>query len=295
VTAPDATIYYLLLQIGEHVYGTLCVTFETAPTPEKERLLKTCASQAAMALNRIDLNERARKSDQFEEADRLKTAILRAVSHDLRTPLTIIKSSANNLHTLGERLSPVEQEELVETIEQETDQLNRLVGNLLEMSRLHAGAMTLNRELNSLEEVAGDVAAQSFLRTKEQRIHLALPDDLPLLSFDYGLIAQALTNLVDNALRYEPSDRQIELRATVTESEVRLMVINHGETIRADERAWIMEPFYHGRNGQTGLGLAIAKGIVEVHHGRLWLEDTPGGGATFIIALPLKEETADVA
>ncbi len=110
ITSPDSTVYYLLLQTDEQVYGTLCVTFAPAPTPEKERLLKTCASQAAMALNRIDLNERARKSDQFEEADRLKTAILRAVSHDLRTPLTIIKSSANNLHKLGERLSPAEQE-----------------------------------------------------------------------------------------------------------------------------------------------------------------------------------------
>lgn len=293
--SPDATIHYLLLQIDDRTFGTLCLAFDTLLTPEKERLLNTCASQAAMALHRIDLTERARKSEQFEEADRLKTAILRAVSHDLRTPITVIKSSANNLHTLGERLSPSQRAELSETIEQETDQLNRLVGNLLEMSRLDAGAVTLSIDPNSLEEVAGDVAAQVYQRFKQERLHLNFPDDMPLVSFDYGLIAQALTNLIENALRYEPPEKQIELHGCVSEGEARLLVINHGESISADEREQIMEPFYHGKNGQIGLGLAIAKGIVEAHHGRLWLEDTPGGGATFIIALPLNEETTDVA
>jgi two-component system sensor histidine kinase KdpD len=242
-----------------------------------------------MALNRIDLTERARKSAQFEEADRLKTAILRAVSHDLRTPITIIKSSASNLHTLGERLSPTQQAELTETIEQETDRLDRLVGNLLDMSRLHAGAMSLNSEPNSIEEVAGDVAAQVYQRVKQERIRLNFPDNLPLVNFDYGLIAQALNNLVENALRYEPSDKQIELQGCMSEGELRLLVINHGETIQADERERIMEPFYHGKTGQVGLGLAIAKGIVEAHRGKLWVEDTPGGGATFIVALPIEE------
>jgi two-component system sensor histidine kinase KdpD len=287
--SPDATVHYLLLQTDSSVYGTLCAAFDTAPTQEKLRLLSTCASQAAMALNRIDLTERARKSAQFEEADRLKTAILRAVSHDLRTPITIIKSSASNLHTLGERLSPTQQAELTETIEQETDRLDRLVGNLLDMSRLHAGAMSLNSEPNSIEEVAGDVAAQVYQRVKQERIRLNFPDNLPLVNFDYGLIAQALNNLVENALRYEPSDKQIELQGCMSEGELRLLVINHGETIQADERERIMEPFYHGKTGQVGLGLAIAKGIVEAHRGKLWVEDTPGGGATFIVALPIEE------
>ena len=291
----DSTIHYLLLQTDSNFYGTLCAAFDTPPTQEKVRLLNTCASQAAMALNRIDLTERARKSEQFEEADRLKTAILRAVSHDLRTPLTIIKSSASNMHTLGERLSPSQRAELSETIEHETDRLDRLVGNLLDMSRLHAGAMTLNCQPNSLEEVAGDVAAQVFKRLKRERIRLNFPDDLPLVSFDYGLLTQSLTNLVENALRYEPPDQQIELSGFIAGDAARLMVSNHGDSIAAEERKRIMEPFYRGENGQTGLGLAIAKGIVEAHQGRLWVEDTPHGGATFFIALPLKKEaTPDV-
>jgi two-component system sensor histidine kinase KdpD len=130
---------------------------------------------------------------------------------------------------------------------------------------------------------------------KQERIHLNFPDTLTLVSFDYGLILQALTNIVENALRYERPEERIELRGCTTEIEARLLVINHGEMIPADERERIMEPFYHGKNGQIGLGLAIAKGIVEAHHGRLRVEDTPGGGATFIIALPLDKETTNVA
>ncbi len=153
-----------------------------------------------MALQRIELAERARASQRYEEADRLKTAILRAVSHDLRTPITIIKTSANNLRMLGERLPVSEQHELAETIETEADHLDKLVGNLLDLSRLQAGALTLNKELNSLEEVAGDVAARIWQTTGQERIQMRLPEDLPLVEFDYGLMLQALTNLVENAL-----------------------------------------------------------------------------------------------
>lgn len=292
-TVPSATVHCLLLQAGAQVYGMLCATFEYSPTQETLRLLNACTSQAAMALQRIDLTERANKSEKFEEADRLKTAILRAVSHDLRTPITIIKSSAGNLHRLGEQLSPTERAELSETIEHEADHLDRLVGNLLDMSRLQAGSMTLRQELNSLEEVAGDIAAQIFERAKQERIRLDFPDDLPLANFDYGLIAQAVTNIVENSLRYEPPDKQVELRGAAVEDEVRLLVVNHGETIPPDEHELIMEPFYHGKDGRTGLGLAISKGIVEAHHGSLLVEETPGGGATFIIALKAEDKAND--
>lgn len=290
----NAPVHYLLLQSDNRIYGTLCVVFDTPPNQETIRLLTTCVSQAAMALHRIELDEQARKSQEFEEADRLKTAILRSVSHDLRTPITIIKTSASNLRTLGDRLSPDERAELSEAIDHEADQLDQLVGNLLDMSRLQAGSLTLNCEPNSLEEVAGEIAARVFHRTKQQRVRLSFPDDLPLVPFDYVLLLQALTNLVENALRYEPDDRQIEIFAHMEQDEVHLSVINHGETISVEERTQIMEPFYHGKKGNTGLGLAIAKGIIEAHHGRLWVTDTPGSGATFTIALKLEERDDNV-
>ena len=285
----DETTHLMILEAGDQVYGTLCVGFNAALTEQQLHLLRTCAAQAAMALQRIDLAERARASQQYEEADRLKTAILRAVSHDLRTPITIIKTSANNLRTLGERLPPAEQQELAETVEAEADHLNTLVGNLLDLSRLQAGALTLNKELNSLEEVVGDVAARIWQRTGHERIQMRLPEDLPLAEFDYGLLLQALTNLVENALRYEPADSQIVIQGCSSETEVLLKVINHGEKVAPEDRQHLMEPFYHGKDGHIGLGLPIAKGIVEAHHGTLRLEDTPGSGATFTLALPRDE------
>jgi two-component system sensor histidine kinase KdpD len=237
------------------------------------------------------LLELERKSRRFEEADRLKTALLHAVSHDLRTPITIIKTSASNLRQLGQKLAPHEQVELAETIETEADQLDRLVGNLLDMSRLKAGALTLSVGLNSLEEIAGDVAARAWQLTKQERLRIQFPDDMPLVEFDYGLILQAVTNLVDNALRYEPPASQVELRGAAQPGLAFFKIINHGETIDAETKAHMMEPFFRGKDGKIGLGLPIAKGIIEAHRGELRVEDTPGSGATFVIALPIQEVT----
>ncbi|MFN8531895.1 MAG: DUF4118 domain-containing protein, partial [Anaerolineae bacterium] len=269
-----AAAYYLLLQVGDRIYGTARILFDNLLTVSENQLMNACISLAAMALQRIELTEQAIKSQRFEEADKLKTAILHAVSHDLRTPITIIKSSASNLRQFHEQLEPQEEAEIAETIERETDQLDQLVGNLLDMSRLQAGALSLNRRPNDVEEVVGDVAAQVWQRTKQERIKIEFPDDFPLVSFDYGLLRQAITNLVDNSLRYEPSNRQIEIRGEVTQVEMLLKVINHGRSITARERPHIMEPFYRGREGHIGLGLPIAKGIVEAHQGQLRVEDT---------------------
>ncbi len=280
------TISCVLLAVEDSVYGTLKVAFDSPPSAEQSRLLAACSTQAAMALQRIELTEQARRSIGFEEADRLKTALLHAVSHDLRTPITIIKTSASNLHTLRHRLSEEERLEMIETIESEADELNRMVGNLLDLSRLQAGVLVINRDWNALSDIAGDVAARAWERYRAERIRLVFPADLPLVRFDYGLMLQALGNVVENALRYEPDSSQIEIRGDPLPSEVRLLVVNHGPTIPPAERERIMEPFYHEENGHVGLGLAISKGIVEAHRGRIWVEGTPGGGATFVLALP---------
>jgi two-component system, OmpR family, sensor histidine kinase KdpD len=231
--------------------------------------------------------QQAQRSHTLEEADKLKTALLHAVSHDLRTPLTIIKTSASSLRAHYQRLTVEEQLEMVETIESEADRLNQLVGNLLDMSRLKAGAMILNKEWNSLAEIAGDVAARAWQRHQTEQVRLCFSDDLPLVLCDYGLVLQALANVVDNVLRYEAADSQVEIRGVSHKGEVRLAIINHGPDIPDGEKEQIMEPFYHGPDGHIGLGLAISQGIIELHGGRLWVEDTPGGGATFVLALPL--------
>ncbi|WP_374687344.1 DUF4118 domain-containing protein [Promineifilum sp.] len=282
---------FVLLEAGETIHGTLRAVFPHPLPASQFRLLSACAGQAALALQRVELTAQAQRSRALAEADQLKTALLHAVSHDLRTPITIIKTSAANLDALDDRLPPAERRELARTVEAQADLLDRLVGNLLDMSRLQAGAMVLHRELNALEEVAGDVAAEAFRRYGAERIALDFPDDLPLTPFDYGLMRQALSNVVDNALRYEPAGRRVIIRGRVAGDSARLEVINHGPTIPADEKSRIMEPFYQSRDGRSvvggvGLGLAIARGIVEVHRGAVWVEDTPGGGATFVITLP---------
>jgi two-component system sensor histidine kinase KdpD len=291
IASPDETVSYLVLQADNQIYGTLCAAFNHQPVPRQLRLVNACAAQAAMALHRIQLAERARKSETFEEADRLKTALLRAVSHDLRTPITIIKTSANNLLNLHQQLPEPEREEMLKAIESEADHLNKMVGNLLDMSRLQAGALQLNSSLNALEEAAGDVAARAWQLTQTERVKLIFPDDMPLVPFDYGLILQALSNLVDNSLRYEPDGSQIEIRGSVYPDEVRVAIVNHGANILPEEKEHLMEPFYHGKDGHVGLGLPIAKGIIEAHRGTLWVEDTPGGGATFVFSLPLATES----
>ncbi len=293
---PDAnqTTVYLLISINEQVYGTLRVGFEAAPGESQQRFLMACVVQAAMALQRIDLAEDVQRSRAIEEADKLKTTLLHAVSHDLRTPITIIKTAASNLRALPEQLSLAEKQEMTRVIEQEADNLNRLVGNLLDMSRLQAGALALHEDWTSVSEIAGDVAALAWQRHQSPRIRLNFPDDMPLVRCDYGLMLQALGNIADNVLRYEPADSQAEIRGVFDEQEVRLVIINHGPTIPPTEKKSIMEPFNRGGDGHVGLGLAISKGIVEAHHGRIWVEDTPGGGATFVIALPRSPMTDEI-
>ncbi|MCL4263740.1 MAG: DUF4118 domain-containing protein [Anaerolineae bacterium] len=282
----NQTTMYLLISLNELVYGSLRVTFAVPPTESQRHFLMACAVQAAMALHRIELAENVQRTQAIEEADRLKTTLLHAVSHDLRTPITIIKTAASNIQSLRSQLSLAEKEEMTQVIMQEADHLDRLVGNLLDMSRLQAGALALHEDWTAVSEIAGDVAALAYQRHQTTRIHLDFPDDLPLVRCDYGLMLQALGNITNNVLRYEPADSQVVIRGSFDEQEVWLTVVNHGPTIPPEEKEQIMEPFYHGPDGHVGLGLAISKGIVEAHHGRIWVEDTPGGGATFVIALP---------
>lgn len=278
------------------MYGILRVSFLVPPTEAQRRFLMACVVQAAMALQRIDMAEDIRRSEAVAEADRLKTTLLQAVSHDLRTPITIIKTAANTLHILGDDMPPAEKQEITKVIEQEADTLDHLVGNLLDMSRLQAGALTLLQDWTNLSEIAGDVAALAWQRHHTARIRLDFAEDMPLIRCDYGLMLQAVGNIAENMIRYEPLESLAELCGRYDEQNAYLTIINHGSTLALEEKQQIMKPFYHGPDGHLGLGLAISKGIVEAHRGRIWIEDTPGGGVTFTIALPRSplEKNTDV-
>jgi two-component system sensor histidine kinase KdpD len=288
-TAPprtEQTAVYSLISLNNHVFGTLRTTFHTPPSEAQQRFLMACVVQAAMVLQRIELAESVQRGQAIEEADKLKTTLLHAVSHDLRTPITIIKTAASNLRILHLQLSPQEKQEMTAVIEQEADNLDKLVGNLLDMSRLQAGALALHEDWIAFSEIAGDVAALAWQKQQKTRIRLEFPDDMPLVRCDHGLMLQALNNIVDNVLRYEPPDCQVLIRGSFDDQEARLTIVNHGPTIAPEEKERLMEPFYRGEQGHVGLGLPISRGIIEAHQGRLWVEDTPGGGATFIITLP---------
>ncbi len=292
VIPTDQTVCYLVLGEGEKIYGTLCAAFDVAPNESQLSLLNTSVIQARVALERIDLTEKLSRSQTIEEADRLKTALLHAVSHDLRTPITIIKTSAASLMSMRHQLEAELQNEMLTVIENEADQLDRMVGNLLDMSRLQAGALYLHLDLNSLEEVVGDVAARMYQLYKAERIAIEFPDNMPLVKCDYGLMLQAVTNLGENALRYEPAESKIEISTSINreQKEVSVAVVNHGPNILPEVVEHIFEPFYHGPGGNIGLGLAITKGIIEAHQGRISVQDTPGGGATFTFTLPLSDD-----
>ncbi len=293
-TFPDTQLY-IPITVSRNTDRILRVIFDKPPTPSLPRLITACTAQAAVALQRIQLMQDVQQSKTFEDADRLKTALLHSVSHDLRTPITIIKTSASNLSRLNNSMSDSSRLEMLSGIEAEADHLNKMVGNLLDISRLNAGVLPINSALNSLEEVVNDVAARTWQITHEERLQIDFPSDMPLVAFDYGLILQALSNLVENALRYEPAESRIRIVGSARGREAQIAIVNHGPNISAEDREIIMEPFYHAEGGNTGLGLAIAKGIIEAHRGRLWIEDTPGGGATFILALPLSNPAHDGA
>ena len=292
-TTNNQTTIYLLISVSEQVYGTLQANFSAPPTEAQRRFLMACVVQAAMALQRIDLAEDVQRSKVIEEADRLKTTLLRAVSHDLRTPITIIKTATSNLISLDKQLSAVEKQEMTQVIGHEADTLDRLVGNLLDMSRLQAGALKLHEDWADVSEIAGDVAALAWQRHQAPRIHLDFPDNMPLVRCDQGLMLQAMGNITENALRYEPELSQVEIRGSFNEQEVQIRIVNHGPTISPDDKARIMEPFSRGSDGHPGLGLAISQGIVAAHHGQIWVEDTPGSGATFVITLPRSASISD--
>lgn len=277
---------YLLLRTVNRVFGTLRVDLVYPLETAQRQLLVACAAQASIALERIALTEEARHTTTLAEADKLKTALLRTVSHDLRTPITIIRSTAEHVRRLDADLAAGERQELIANIEQQADRLNRLVGDLLDFSRLEAGVVTLKHEWNAVEEVVSDVAAEMWQLHGQARVTLNIPPDLPLIHFDYTLLRQALFNIVENAVRHEPADRQVQIEAGFADDHVFLHVINHGQTIELTQKQMIMEPFYHARTGGIGLGLAIAKSVIDLHQGSLQVDDTAGGGATFRITLP---------
>ena len=225
--------------------------------------------------------------------EQLRNSLLSAVSHDLRTPLTSIAGAASTLAEQREQLSPERRDELLASIGDESRRLNRLVGNLLEMTRLENGQVKLRLEWCSLEEIVASVVdlLEAPLAGRELKVNVA--PDLPLIEAEAQLLAQALQNLIENALKYTPAGSPIEVRAELAGGQLRLLVLDEGPGLPHGEEARVFEKFYRGDEGGSrrgvGLGLAIVKSIVEAHGGHVSASNRPGHGAQFEILLPVKK------
>jgi two-component system, OmpR family, sensor histidine kinase KdpD len=257
-----------------------------APIPGPA-LLAGYAAQAAAALDRERLRTQAAQAEALAEGNRMRTALLAAVSHDLRTPLASIKASVSSLRQTDVEWSEADQADFLATIEQNADRLDALIGNLLDMSRLHTGSLQPFLRPTAIDEVA-PVALLGL--DDSLRLEMAVPEGFPLVLADPGLLERVLANLFSNALRYSPATGQPpELHAQLAGGMVVLEVVDHGHGVPDEQKERIFEPFTRVGDrypGGVGLGLAVARGFAEAMGGRIEAKDTPGGGLTVGITLP---------
>ncbi|HEX2482384.1 MAG TPA: sensor histidine kinase KdpD, partial [Methylomirabilota bacterium] len=300
-TLPGARALYVPLPASRGTVGVLGVeppAGEVLGTPEQLHLLETFAAQTALAIERVALVDEAQQARLRSETERLRNSLLSAVSHDLRTPLATITGSASALVEEEATLDPATRRELAQAIEDEADRLNRLVHNLLEMTRLESGGIRVHKDWHPLEEVVGSALARMDKRLGKRRIVITLPRDLPLVPLDPLLIEQVLINLLDNAVKYTPDDTPIEISASVEDHIAWVAIADRGSGIAPGEEARVFEKFYRGQEAGArsgaGLGLAIARGIVEVHGGRITAESRPGGGALFRFTLPMAADPPEI-
>jgi two-component system sensor histidine kinase KdpD len=254
-------------------------------------------AQLALAMERAELAEETQKARREVEVEQLRSSLLSSVSHDLRTPLAVITGAASTLLESPSSVDEATRRELVQTILEESERLNRLIRNLLDMTRLESGAVKVNKEWLPLEEVVGAVLNRSEPRLKTRDVRTKLPDDLPLVPFDAVLIDVVLTNLLENAMKYGADP--IEINATLLPAELVVEVSDRGPGLPPGEEARVFEKFQRAASDAeatgVGLGLAICRAIVAAHGGRIWAENRPGGGASFRFALPIEGEAPKLA
>ncbi len=260
-------------------------------TPEPLRLLETFVNHTALALERARLADEAQDARVRAETERLRSALLTSVSHDLRTPLAAITGATTTILE-STHLDQRTQHELLESVREEAERLNRLVQNLLEMTRLESGALQLRHDWHPLEEVVGAALGRLTKSLGNRRVTVNIPPDLPLVAIDDVLIEQVFVNLLDNAVKYTPTDSAIQITATTADRNVTVEVADSGPGLPQGAEDRVFEKFYRaapdGRRG-AGLGLAICRGIVQAHGGRIWARNLPGGGVVFVFTLPLTD------
>jgi two-component system sensor histidine kinase KdpD len=250
-------------------------------TNEQTRLLQAFCDQGALAIERVHFIQGENKTRVLEESDRIKTSLLNSVSHELRSPLAAIKASVSSLRIGAIDWDSAARVELLTTVEEETDALNLLVGNLLDMSRIEAGVLNPQKKWNSLHEIVMSVATRMRSQLQTHPLKIDLPKDLPLLPTDFVMMEQVFTNLISNGIKYAPENTIIVITAREMDEYVLLRIKNHSPHVPEEYLQHIFDKFFRVTQADkvtgTGLGLSICKGIIEAHGGKIWGENLSDG------------------
>jgi two-component system sensor histidine kinase KdpD len=298
-TLPGAEALYLPLRGSQRVMGVLGVLPwkpRRVLLPEQYHLLETFAGQLALALERAQLAEQAQQASVAAETEGLRNALLASISHDLRTPLAVIAGASSSLAEGGERLSPEERRALAHSIYEQSREMGDLVTNVLEMTRLEAGTIALDRDWHALGEIAGTVLHRLRHRLSGHPVRVELPADLPLVRVDATLVEQVFANLLENAVKFTPAGTAVSVVARRHDGELLVSVADNGPGLPPGDPEQLFAKFHRGTSegaiAGVGLGLAICRAIVSLHGGRIWAERRPEGGAAFRFTLPLEQPPA---
>jgi two-component system sensor histidine kinase KdpD len=295
-TDKEERLYFVPVVTRGQTVGVVVVVRHSDSMPfssSDDRLLSAVSVQLGLAVDRARLRREATENEILRRSDDLKTALLHAVSHDLRTPLASIIASAGSLRQDDVVWTEDERRGFATDIEAEAIRLNRLVGNLLDLSRVEAGNLRPELGWYDLGALVDEVVGRLRPADGSRRVVVEVPDTLPPIELDFVQIDQVLTNLLGNAVKYSPATSEIRVVVVERERDVRVDVEDHGPGVPENAIPRLFEPFYRvdgpgPKHEGTGLGLAVARGLVEAHGGRIWAENRPDGGARFSFTLPLK-------
>ncbi|KAA0077798.1 sensor histidine kinase KdpD [Tardiphaga sp. P9-11] len=305
-TLPGAKRLFLPMRTGRGPIGVIGIDDDrTGPllTPDQRRLLDALVDQSALAIERVQLVEDMDRAQRNVESDRLRQALLTSISHDLKTPLASVLGAASTLRDLSPKLTEAEKADLLGTVIDESERLNRFIANLLDMTKLESGAVVPNTTLHDLAEIVGSALRRAGKILSRHRVALDLAPNLPMLELDAVLFEQVLFNLLDNAAKYAPDDTTITIRAMRDADSVSLQVTDEGAGIPPTDLEQVFDKFYRANKGDhvragTGLGLAISRGFVEAMHGTISATnsaDRSGAVLTIRLPIPPASEALDTA
>ena len=298
---PRDRLHVVPLRAEERRVGSLLLVSHAGAIPfdgAADRLLSAVAAQLGLAIERARLRQEATDAEILRRTDELRRALLNAVSHDLRTPLASIVASAGSLEQDDVDWTDEERRDFARAIVEQGQRLNRIVGNLLDLSRIEGGTLRPEKAWYDLSALVEEALGRLRPVTATHPIKAEVPHELPAVSLDYVEIDQVLSNLLENAAKYSPAGTEIGVAVRQTNGEIRISIEDRGPGIPPASLPHLFDPFYRVADGTPrpaglGLGLAVAKGLVEAHGGRIWVENRQGGGARFVFTLPVERSSRD--